>query len=292
MSNHAPAPKRSTFAFTVNFGMLPVKCRLFSPTEDNEAIKTHQYVEVEVKDDEGNVTVEDHEVGQRPYDKATGLNINKSDIINKATVGDHLVALTPDEKALVTAGSAVDKGDVPIEAFIPLDEIGSRYHVKSSYQIRPALRQEKKRSVADPQAEKAFVLFMEAMKARGVGCLVRLGMRTTARYGVITPDGRMHMLHFDAEVREDFEWPSVEVSDAHIEGACGLIDGYGIDTPDLVDESAAALEKYLTKKAEDGTVIETPEVSDSEDADDDLDFTALLEASVAVVKSAKAKADA
>lgn len=291
MSNHADAPKRSTFAFTVNLGMLPVKVRLFSPTEDNEAIKTHQYFEAEVKDDQGNITVEDHEVGIRPYDKVTGLNVDKADIVNKAKVGDELVALTPEEKALVTAGSAVDKGDVPVEGFVPLDQIGSRYHVKSSYQIRPALRQEKKKSVRDPQAEKAFVLFMEAMKAKGVGCLVRLGMRTTARYGIITPDGRMHMLYFDSEVREDFEWPEVEVSDAHVDAACGLIDGYGVDTPDLVDESAAALEAYLKDKANGGEIIEAPAVSESDD-EPDLDFTALLEASISVVKSAKAKANA
>jgi non-homologous end joining protein Ku len=298
--NLAPAPKRSTIAFQLNFGMLPVRLRCFAPYQDAaEAVKPHQYVPVEVEDDDGETTIEYHPVGNKNYDKITGDDVTDG-IIKMVTLPgtnpgepEVLVELTDDEKALVTAGHAVDRGDVPIETFVPLDTIGSRYHVKSSHQVRPALRQEKKKSVPDKNANKAFALFMAAMAEKQVGCLIRMGLRASARYGIITPDGMVHWLHFDAEVREDFPWPDVTVSDGEVKGAGGLIDGYGVDTPDLVDESGKALYEYLAKKADTGEVVEAlPEPETSEQDDDDLDFTALLEASVTVVKSAKAKVNA
>lgn len=301
--NLAPAPKRSTIAFQLNFGMLPVRMRCFAPFQDAaEAVKPHNYVAAQAPlfllglcED---ITIDYHSVGNKNYDKVTGDDVTEG-IIKMVTIdnpfpgeAEVLVELTDDEKALVTAGHAVDRGDVPIETFVPLDTIGSRYHVKSSHQIRPALRQEKKRSVPDPQADKAFALFMAAMAEKQVGCLIRMGLRGSARYGIITPDGFVHWLYFDAEVREDFPWPDVEVSEANAKAAGGLIDGYGIDIPDLLDESGSALFKYLTEKAQTGKVVEAlPEPVEPE-VNDDLDFTALLEASVAVVKSAKAKANA
>lgn len=293
--NLAPAPKRSTIAFQLNFGMLPVRLRCFAPYQDAaESVQPHNYVEVEVTDGDETV-IESHPVGNLSYDKITGKPLAADQtIVKKVTLPndtpgepDVLVELTDDEKALVTAGHAVDKGDVPIETFVPLDTIGSRYHVKSSHQIRPALRQEKKKSVADPQAEKAFALFMAAMAEKQVGCLIRMGLRAAARYGIITPDGFVHWLYFDAEVREDFAWPDVTVSEANAVAAGGLIDGYGIETPDLNDESGAALYEYLTEKAKTGKIIDALPEPEPVEADDDLDFTALLEASVAVVKSAK-----
>lgn len=308
--NLAPAPKRSTIAFQLNFGMLPVRLRCFAPYQDAaEAVKPHNYIAVEVTDDDGepvldddgNPTIEYHPVGNKQYDKITGDTVTDG-VIKMVTLDnpyprpgepDVLVELTDDEKALVTAGHAVDKGDVPIETFVPLDTIGSRYHVKSSHQIRPALRQENKKSVPDKNANKAFALFMAAMAEKQVGCMIRMGLRAAARYGIITPDGFVHWLHFDAEVREDFPWPDVTVSDAEVKGASGLIDGYGVDTPDLIDESGKALYEYLTNKVKTGETVEAlPEPDEVEQDDDDLDFTALLEASVTVVKSAKAKVNA
>lgn len=299
--NLAPAPKRSTIAFQLNFGMLPVRLRCFAPYQDaEEAVKPHQYVPVQaplsILGLSENVTIDYHSVGNKHYDKVTGDDVSSSEIIKMVTLdnpyprpgaAEVLVELTDDEKALVTAGHAVDRGDVAIETFVPLDTIGSRYHVKSSHQIRPALRQEKKKSVQDPQAEKAFALFMAAMAEKQVGCLIRMGLRASARYGVITPSGFVHWLYFDGEVREDFPWPDVTVSEANAKAAGGLIEGYGIETPDLVDESTKALYEYCITKAKTGEVVEAlPEPVEPE-KDDDLDFTALLEASVAVVQSAK-----
>lgn len=296
---HAPAPKRANVAFTINLGMIPVRMRLFSPTEDETGTQRHQYVEVEVKDDKDNVTVESHPVGNRNYDKETGLNVEFGDIIKKVEVpnpyprpgeADVLIELTDEEIVRVTAGNAVDRGDVPIEAFIPLDTLGTRYHVSKWYQVRPALRQEKRKSVPDPQANKAFVLLMAAMEAKGVAALLRLGIKSAARFAALTPDGRLHMLHFDSEVREDYPWPDETVDQKHIDGAAKLIEGYGIETPALVDENSILLTAYLTQKAKDGTVIDAlPEPVETED-EPDLDFAVLLEASAAVVKSAKKKA--
>ncbi len=293
MTDHAPAPKRSTVQFTLSFGLIPVKIRLFAPTEEVEALKRHQYIETTTDDD----SVESHPVGRRAYDKETGENVTDADIVKKVTVpvvgGEALVELTDEEIELVTAGTAVDRGDVPVEAFVPLSTLGSRYHTTKWFQARPALRQEKRKSIPDPQADKAFALFMAAMEARQVGCLIRIGLRSAARYGVLTPDGRLHMVNYDAEVREGYAWPDVQINEAHVEAAATLIDGYGVETPDLVDVGGAALLEYVTQKAETGAVIEAPEVPVETDDAPDLDFTALLEASVKVAQSAKkAKVDA
>lgn len=290
---HAPAPVRSTVVFTINFGMVPVKMRLFAPTEDNKILQKHQYVTVDG---------EDHEVGLKTYDKVTDELVDKSAIVKKVTVPNPnpvpgepelLIELGDDEIARVTAGTAVDRGDVSIECFIPLDTIGTRYPVTAWYQARPALRQEKRKSVPDPTADKAFVLLMSAMEKKGVACLIRLALRGAAKYAALTPDGRLHMLNYDSEVREDYPWPTVEVPEAHVEGAISLIDGFGIDIPALPDETGEALTKYVIHKAKTGETIEAlPEPEETDDGPEP-DYAALLEASVKVVKSAKkAKANA
>jgi non-homologous end joining protein Ku len=265
---HAPAPKRSTVVFTLNFGMVPVRMRLFAPTEDNKILEKHQYVTVDG---------EDHEIGLKTVP-------NPDPVPGEPEL---LIELGDDEIARVTAGTAVDRGDVPIECFIPLDAIGTRYPVTAWYQARPALRQEKRKSVPDPTADKAFVLLMSAMEEKGVACLVRLALRGPAKFAAITPDGRLYMLNYDSEVREEYPWPDVEVPEAHIQGAMNLIDGYGIDTPALPDETGEALTKYVINKAKTGETIEAlPEPEDAPDKPEP-DYLALLEASVQVAKSAK-----
>jgi non-homologous end joining protein Ku len=285
--NYAPAPKRATVAFTMNFGLVPVKMRLFATTEEIETNKRHQYVEVDG---------ENHPVGVMPYDKETGEPVPKDVIVKKVTLPNPyprpgepevLVPVTDEEIALVTDPTKVDRGDVPIEAFIPLDTIGTRYHVKNWYQVRPALRQVKKASQPDPQADKAFALLMAALEAKQVAALVRFSLRAEPRYAAITPDGNLHILHFDSEVRAPFPTPDIEVAEAHIQGASNLIDAWGIDTPALVDESGEALVEYLTSKAKGGKVIEAPPVVEQTEEEPDLDFDLLLANSAQVVKSSK-----
>lgn len=272
---HAPAPSRPTATFTVMLGMVPVPIRLFTPTEETELVKRKLF------------TQEGHPVGMPTTDMVTGEKVSRDQCKKMVDVDGEFVELTDDEIAQVTAGQAVDKGCVNIETFIPLETIGERYRVSKWYQARPQEREigsgKKKKRQPNPVADKAFVLLLAALKAENVAALVRVGLRSTARYAALTPDGHFHFLHYDGEVREERELPEADVSDAELDMARQLLTNVGVSTPDLFDEAGEAVFAYVTKKAA-GDVSEF-EVIAAPEVDNVIDFTALLTTAVAQAKA-------
>lgn len=274
----APAPSRATASFTLQWGLVPVKIRLFTSFEDTNPVKRSLY------------TRSGNKVGQPKVDTVTGKPVTADEIQTMVEVDGKLVELTDEEMAQVTSDFTVDKQAVDIQ-FVPLDTIGSRYQVEKVYQARPGMTQTTKRAVQDPQADKAFMLLLQSMAKKKVACLFRASLKGPARWAALTPDGRVHFLFYFGEVRQDMELPDVTISKVEAAQGLQLIDLVGVTTPDLIDERGAALIAFLQKKVKSGKGIEVPETT-AGPTGAVLDLTAALEASVAAVakkKSAAAK---
>lgn len=260
------APSRPTSTFTLMLGMVPVPVRLFTPTQNNVTVERKMF------------SPDGNPVGMPLTDLVTGQRVDKASTVKKVDYNGELIELSDDELASVTAGFAVDKGQVPIETLIPLDAIGLRYRVEKFYQARPQKRQIGKKRVDDPVADKAFNLLLKALAAKNVAALFRVGLRSNARYAALTPDGHIHFLFYDDEVRQQVEFPEAEVSDAELGMASQLLDNIGLSVPVLVNESAALVQDYLSRKATGN--VEEFEIAEAPVLDSVPDLTALLAASV------------
>lgn len=276
MGVHAKAPTRATNNITLTFGLLPIPVQLFKATEDTKAVERKQFSR-----STGNP------VGTQPIDKVTRKPVANDDIVYKAEVGDKWVELTDDELASVTAGSAVEKGNVGIDAFVPLDAIGDLYLLDTSrlYQARPAPTESGRKKMPNPHAIKAFALLCAVLRKQKAAALFHVGLRSTARYAVLTPDGYVRFLFFDEEVRQERELDEVEITDAEMGMAMTLI-GDALETPELVDDARAKIAEFLATKAEDTNATPIVDAPASEDAPL-IDFTAALEASVNAARAAE-----
>lgn len=275
MPTLAPPPTRSTVGFTLQWGLVPVKIRLFTATEDTNPVKRSQY------------TKDGNKVVQPKLDSATMRPVSGDDIVSMVELDGKLVELTDEEMGQVTSDFDVDRGNVQI-TFVPLASIGGRYQVDKWYQARSGKLQTAKRSVPDPHADKAFALLLQSMEKKKVACLFRVSLRGPARYAALTPDGKVHFLFYDSEVREDFEWPDVTISKVEAAQGLELIDAVGVTEPDLVDERAEALMAFLARKVKDGKGVEV-RTAEPDAGGQVLDLTAALQASLDKAKKPAAK---
>lgn len=269
----APPPVRATASFTLQWGLVPVKIRLFTAFEDTNPVKRSLYTKA------GN------KVGQPKVDTVTGKPVTADEIQTMVEIDEKLVELTDEEMAEVTSDFDVDRQAVNI-TFVPLDTIGTRYKVEKTYQARSGMTATPKRSVADPQADKAFALLLQSMAKKKVACLFRASLKGPARWAALTPDGSVNFLYYFGEVRAEKEWPDVTISKVEAQQGLDLIDLVGVSTPDLIDERGEALIKFLKGKLKSGKGIE-PKGADGAPVGGVLDLTAALEASLAAAKPAK-----
>lgn len=275
MPTLASPPVKSTVGFTLQWGSLvQVPVRLFTAVEDTTPIKRSQY------------TATGNKVIQPKTDSVTMKPA--TDIKLMVPVGDKLVELSDEEMAQVTSDFNVDRGSVPIQ-FVPLEKIGTRYRVEKWYQARSGLKKVGEKSIPDPHADKVFALLLQSMAKRNVACLFRTALKGAARYAALTPDGNVHFLFYDGEVREDFGWPDTTISKAEAEQGLDLIDAVGVSEPDLDDERGAALRAFVEKKAKDPKV-KAIAVPSGEGLAEVVDLTAALAASVKQAKAKKAPA--
>lgn len=269
----ADPPSRATASFTLQWGLVPVKLRLFTAFEDTTPVKRSLYTRT------GN------KVGQPKVDTVTGERVDSDQIQTMVELDGKLLELTDEEMAEVTSDYEVDRQAVSI-TFIPLDTLGDRYKVEKSYQARSGMTATPKKSVADPQADKAFALLLQSMAKKKVACLFRASLKGPARWAALTPDGTVHFLYYFDEVRQQKEWPDVTISKVEAQQGLDLIDLVGVSTPDLIDERGAALIKFLKAKLKSGKGIERKDETGAP-VGGVLDLTAALKASLAAATKAK-----
>lgn len=268
---YADPPKRATASLNLTWGLVQIPLQLFTATEDTKLIDRHTY------------TADGHPVGQRRYDKTTGVDVVDGDTKMMVTVGDKLVELTDDEIVDVTAGTAVDRMRVEIECLIPLADLAVRYETLKIYQARPAPLG---KGVANPAAVKAFRLFIDGLAARSSAALIRFAVRgTAARYAVITPDGLLRTLFYDSEVRAARDIPDVDIPEKERAMADMLMESINVRVPPLVNENGILVADYVTKKAAGAEMVRPVVTEETAPVSDDL--LAALEASVKAVKPRK-----
>lgn len=273
----APAPTRATNRIVLRLGLLSLPVQLFTATEDTKPVERHTFHRTT-----------DAEIGYLKVIKATGKPVASEDVAMKVLVGEKLVELTDEEMLAATAGTAVDKGDVEIETFVPVAAIGDKYLVDSDrlYQVRPAPRDVGKKKVPDVQANKVFALMMATLAENGLAALLRVGLRGTARHAVLMADGYVRFLFYPDEVRAELPIPEVELSDGERAQFGALVDAIGTTTPDLVNHAREEIAECLAAKA--AGLTATPVVVDDESEAEVLDLTAALAASVEAAQAKKA----
>lgn len=231
----APPPKQPTGSFTVQWGIVPLGLQLFSGSEEPGTIERHSY------------TANGHPIGTKNFDKVTD-QIYDGEVRKLVDVDGVLVDLTDDEIEQVTAGLAVDRAAVQIEALIPLADVGQFETVKL-YQVRPAPRTVGSKKVADPVSNKAFRLFIDCLTKRKVAALIKVAPKSAVRYGLIMPSGSMRMVLFDDEIRSPRELPDANYTKAELAMALELLDSFPTEVPALPDTAAEALRAYVSDKA-------------------------------------------
>jgi DNA end-binding protein Ku len=188
-------------------------------------------------------TADGHAVGRTQFDKETGEVVSRDEVVKMAEATDGtLVPLTDDE---ITAVTGSDDGSAPIIATISINEFTRDYATDKLYQIRP--KAEKK---GGAQIERAFSLLMQTLALRNEVAIISIAMRrSTARFAAITPNGYMHVLHFEDAVRQDRPMPTVELSADELDLANKLVASISDRVPALVDESSEKIQNFVDAKA-------------------------------------------
>jgi DNA end-binding protein Ku len=231
-------------SYTLSWGLISIPVKVFTGTERTPAVKRSMFT------DEG------HPLGSMSYDKDTG-DPYEGEVTYKAKASNGVwVDLNDDEVALAVGGEHPAQL-LTIEKFVPLSSIGREYLVEKYDQVRPATSQSGRNKVANPAAEKAFVLLSTAMAQMGVGALVKVARRSSYGYAVITPEGQFVYVLFAEQVRAPLAWPEAEVPENEMALARQLIDAVGVGVPELHDEASTAVLALIEAKAEG----RTPEVA-------------------------------
>jgi non-homologous end joining protein Ku len=268
--DHALSTKngRAT-AVRISWGLVQIPVRLHKLTEGGGSVPTRS-----------KFTADGHPIGNRNYDKETGENYD-GDITMKVALGDRWVELTNDEIAAHATGT---KGLADIEAFIPIDTIGTLYATETVGAWTPDTMTVGKTKMVDPAAAKACALLRKAMAAQQVAALVLVPSTAGGKYIALLPDGTTANLSYADQVRLIPDTvDEVEVSDAEMALAAQLIDGIGIATPVLTDPAGELLRTYLEGKA---AGVE-PTITVAPAAAPTVDLMAALTASLAAAAPTK-----
>lgn len=263
------APTRASASIHLTFGLVAIPLSVYTSLDDGLKVKRSSF------------TADGHEVGAQKYDKETKKPVAEGEVVMMAKSTDGtLVELTDEEQAAATDEL---NGQAPIEAFIPLWSIGKVYRVTGEHQARPTRLEVGKKKVPNAAAEKAMSMLCEVMAEQGVAALFKASLRGPAKYGCLTPDGRIVWLAYVEQVRQALPMPEVFVTEAELGMARMLLEGVGVSRPVLYDTTQAKIQAFVDAKAA-GTVADTPEPEAP--AAPEVDLAALLAASLAQTPAA------
>jgi DNA end-binding protein Ku len=259
----APAPTRTTSSVILSAGLINIPLGVYTATEPTTVHrKEFLFSDPEVS------------VGRAPIRKDTDEVISTGQIIRMAQAESGAwVKLTDEEVASIVGAS----GSCEVVSFIPTKDAGC-YLTDGLYQVRP--KDEKRGGAA---AKAAFALLLAGMTARKVNALVRITMRGTPRYALLTPDGDLLMIATADSIREPMPLPDHKPSKAEVAMVCTLIDAIGIDTPTVVDDISPKVQAFVNDKAVRDNVA-LPEAAPKPVV---VDLTAALAASIDAAKAAK-----
>ena len=264
---------RSIWAGAISFGLVVIPVKLYAATEQRDIT----FRQVHRKDGA--------RIQFRRFCTLEGLEVPYSDIAKgyELPTGD-MVVLSDDDLAdlpLVTAHR------IEVLHFAPSEQVDPIYAAKSSY------------TEPDQAGVRAYVLFRDALEASGKVAVAKVALRQRealaalrVREGVIT----LETLLWPDEVRKpDFAFrdEDIEVRSQELKMAASLIDTMTEDfDPDQYhDNYRQALEAVVQAKIEGNEIVRPAGATAPEPRTQPADLTEILRASVAALKSGRAKSD-
>lgn len=268
----------------LTYGLMNIPVSLYTGTVSDHGINRRQFVTVTNEDG----STEDHPVGNRPYDKETGENVESGDVIKKigTEYGDVYVEDGEIEELLnVKANSLEIKGFQPIHLFHQ-----GHYVPKSLYFVEPSKGAGKGGKKVDSLPnQKALTSILKAMREEGVLCVCELTTRGVPKPAILLPDGTLWQVYHTDALREQRPLPEVELHPDEVQMARTLVQTLLTTEPmDLTDERSALIQNFADEKAQAGDFGKPEDVAPKEPKAN-VDLMAALAASV---EQAKAKQQA
>jgi non-homologous end joining protein Ku len=231
MNRTADAPSRSTGSFTLAWGLLNIRCSVYSGTEETR-VERKEAVEVD-----GTYVP----VGRAFVRKDDGTEIDYAQVIKIAQASNgNVVTLTDEEVTACT----LERGVGTIQCLVPLTKVGT-YLVNRLEQVRPFRTKGKE----DPASARAYALFLACLTQRKCAALVKLATRGPARTCLLTPSGDLLTVVPADGIRASLPLPAGQPTDAEIALGLQLLDSITKGTPVVTDETAAAVRQYVDAKA-------------------------------------------
>lgn len=258
---------RTIWSGAISFGLVTVPVNVQSATEDH-SVRFHQYH----LEDMGRVRykkiceLEDREVSQAEIGK--GYELSKTQII---PISDAEL----DNLPLPTAKA------IEIDAFVPLDSVDP-IRISEGYYLAP-----------DGQvAAKPYKLLVQALGRSSKVAVAKWAWHGRERLGLLRVRDNiliLHLMRWPDEIRDSSEVapPSVDVTDAEIEGALALMDSLArndLEGDEFRDTYTEALEQIIEAKREHRP---PPEMPEQEEPGQVLDLMAALNASVQKAREAR-----
>jgi non-homologous end joining protein Ku len=236
-------PNRSTSSFVVSFGLINIPVSVYTTVAETKVARKE-------------FTADGHAVGRKPYDKETGADVNFGDVVKMVEVGGATVPLSDEEIAGATGHVA---GVAPIVGRVSMTELNSDFIAERVYQLRP--KSDKKVQKA---SDRAFALLIATLKETDEAALVRVSIRgTVAKWGAITPDGYLRIIHSADQVKAALPMPDAVVTEKETELAKALLGAIPtLAVEDLRDDSSERIAAYVDEKlaalAGTGTLLTEP----------------------------------
>lgn len=257
----APAPTRATTSVVLTVGVVPIPLSLYTAVESTAVLRQEFF------NGDANVSV-----GRAPIRKDTGEMIHQSDVTRMAQADDGTWVLLDDAEVEQASGAP---GGCEVVTFVPVKDVGS-YLIDGLYQVRP--KADKRGGAA---ATAAYATLLAGMAARKVVALVRVKLRGTPRYGLLTIEGDLLLIATADSVRQPLPMPDVKPAKADVAMMGQLIDAIGVSTPTVTDDASPKVRDYVNAKAaaQGGTPVKVTAAA--------VDITKVLTDSIKAAKAAR-----
>ena len=257
----APAPTRATTSVVLTVGVVPIPLSLYTAVESTAVVR-HEFLN-------GNADIS---VGRAPIRKDTGELVHQSEVTRMAQADDGTWVVVDDSEIEQASGAP---GGCEVVTFVPVKDAG-HYLTDGLYQVRP--KADKRGGAA---ATAAFATLLAGMRIRKVAALVKVKLRGTPRYGLLTIEGDLLLIATADSVREALPMPTIVAGKAEVAMMTSLIDAIGVSTPTVVDDASPRIRAYVNDKAAANPGATVKPVAPV------VDITAVLQQSIDAAKAAR-----
>lgn len=242
---------RAFWAGSINFGIVDIKVKMYGATGSHGADlhELHENCQAELTYDDKGRVVGGPRIRMERECKQCGKGVAHEDLGKcHVTTDGHLIALSQDE---VDSLPGVQKHTIALIEFVDPVEVDPTI-LDKSYYVRADVGTAK-----SARANKAFVLFVEALRDSGKAAIGRVVLRTGESLVMLTVMGdmlRAQTLLWADQVREpafqEPTVPAVTISDAERQAAGALIAAMGgtFDHARHTDERELALAELIDSK--------------------------------------------